>query len=258
MNRVDAFSPAALHGTGLFETILVVRGRPVLLDAHLARLTASCAALGFTRPDRARIAKQVVRAAANAAGLREAALHVAWLATSDDLRDDASWSAVTSIGPIPRGTLARRRRGRVVVLDPGFVRSLPQHKTTSYLPCILALREAQARGADEALFVDAKGRILEGSTTNVFAVDGRRLVTPPVSAGLLPGVTRAWVIDAARDLGLRVLERTLTRDALLAGSFMTGSLTMIAPIRTLDGKRCAESEIVAELQRSFRRELTLT
>lgn len=252
MTRVDAFSPAAVHGMGLFETVLVVRGRPVLLDAHLERLFASCEAFGFTPPDRARLAKQLVRAASSAAESREAALRVAWLATSDDLRDEMSWSAVASIGTIPRGTLARRRRGRVVVLDAGYVRSLPQHKTTSYLPCILALREAQARGADEALFVDGKGRILEGSTTNVFAVDGTRLITAPVSAGLLPGITRAWVIDAARDMGVRVVERALTRDALLAGSFMTGSLTTIAPIREVDGVRCAEAKIVTDLQRRFR------
>lgn len=256
MTRVDAFSPAAAHGAGLFETILVVRGRPVLLDAHVTRLLASCEALGFTPPARARLAKQILRAASSAAESREAALRVAWLATRDDLRGEESWSAVASIGPIPRGTLARRRRGRVVVLDPGYVRSLPQHKTTSYLPCILALREAQARGADEALFVDAKGRILEGSTTNIFAVDGTRLITPPVSAGLLPGVTRAWVIDAARELGVRVVERIPTRDALLAGSFMTGSLTMIAPVREVDGLRCAEPKIAGELQRRFRAQFT--
>jgi branched-chain amino acid aminotransferase len=252
MTRVDAFSPAAAHGAGLFETILVVRGQPVLYEEHVARLLSSCDALDFARPDVARLRGHVLRQLAPLARRREIALRIAWLATTDDPAKSSSWTVATSIGPLPRGTIGRRRHGRAIVLPREHARALPRHKTTSYLPSIVALHAARAAGADEALFVDARGRILEGATTNVFAVDGRRLITPPVSAGLLPGIMRGWVIANAPRLGLRVVERLLTREMLLKGSFMTGSLTNIAPIRILDGKSCGDVEaIVRPLQDLF-------
>lgn len=252
MTRVDAFSPAAAHGAGLFETILVVRGRPVLFEEHIARLIASCDELDFARPDAARLRGHVLRQIAPLARRREVALRIAWLATTDDPARSSSWTIATSTGPLPRGTIARRRHGRVSVLPREHARALPRHKTTSYLPCIVALHAARAAGADEAFFVDARGRILEGATTNVFAVDGNRLLTPPVSAGLLPGIMRAWVIANAPTLGLRVVQRLPTRAMLLGGSFMTGSLTTIAPIRQLDGARCADVErVVRPLQELF-------
>jgi branched-chain amino acid aminotransferase len=103
---------------------------------------------------------------------------------------------------------------------------------TSYAACVLGLRAALAAGADEGLFVDGRGRVLEGTNTNVFAVSGDTLVTARV--GILPGIVRGWVIEHAA----RVIFRAPTVEELREGSFLTSSLTTLAPIVSVDGLRC--------------------
>ena len=248
-------APALARGVGFFETVLVVRGEPVLLEQHWRRLATGAESLRFPSPSRDAFEKEARRAAIEVDGLKEASLRVWWLATGSDVQDPRSWRLASMAGPIPAGTLQRRKRGRVVVLGRHVPRPTPGLKTVSYVPSVLGLREAHERNADEALFTDARGRILEGTTSNVFAVKGDTLITPPVSAGLLPGVMRAWVIARATAAGLTVRERLLTRADLLAGSVLTGSLTKIAPVRYVDGVRAADpGDLCRALAKSFESE----
>jgi branched-subunit amino acid aminotransferase/4-amino-4-deoxychorismate lyase len=131
--------------------------------------------------------------------------------------------------PVPPITMRRRAGARVVTLDRAIVREQPRHKLVSYMTS----RPAIPHDAEEALFVDAKGNVLEGTTTNVFAVAGDTLIT--ASEGILPGIMRAVVLAEAK----RVIERPPTIEELLAGSFLTSSLTLIAPIVSVNGVRSA-------------------
>ena len=139
--------------------------------------------------------------------------------------------------PIPARTTARRERGRVITLDRSFVRSMPEHKLIGpYAVCIAALEHAANDDADEGLFVTEDGLVLEGTATNVFAVNERGLVT--AANGVLPGITRAWALTTAASLGIDVEYRAPSIEELRAGAFMTGSLTTLAPIRVLNGHAC--------------------
>jgi branched-chain amino acid aminotransferase len=248
-------SPALARGVGFFETILVVRGEPVLLDEHWRRLASGAESLRFPSPSRDAFEREARNAAAAVSEMKEASARVSWLAIGSDVQDPRSWKLVSLSGPIPESTLRRRRRGRVIVLGKHIPRPTPGLKTVSYVPSVLGLREAHEKNADEALFTDARGRILEGTTSNVFAVRGDLLITPPISAGLLPGVMRSWVIARATVAGLSVRERLLTRADLLAGSFLTGSLTKIAPVRFVDGERAANAgELCRALAKAFESE----
>jgi branched-subunit amino acid aminotransferase/4-amino-4-deoxychorismate lyase len=230
MTDLTAESPAVAAGLGLFETLLVAGSRAVQLDEHFVRMAASCEALGLPLVDEGRFreeARGVPRAF-------DGALRILWMAA-----ERHSWVLHATTFALPPATLSRRKHGRAVTLPPHWTRSLPQHKLTSYAVCAIALRDAARAGADEALFVTSDGRILEGTSTNVFATHGTTLITAPVAAGILPGTVRAWVIARAAQLGLTVEERPPTREEVLGGSFFTGSLTTLAPVRTLDGLRCA-------------------
>lgn len=240
---IRADSEAVLHGLGLFETILAIDGRAVLAEEHFERLASSASVLGFPPPARAAFDDAIAPLLAGQTG--EQAIRCTYIAAE-------GWQLFASTGPIPPATRSRRELGRAILLDRSFSRALPQHKLTSYAPCIIALRRAQDAGADEALFVAADGGILEGTSTNVFAVAGDRLgdrlITAPVSAGILPGVTRTWVLRTARTLGIDVEERVPTLDELHRGSFFTGSLTTIAAIRFIDGAPCdAAAPVMAAL-----------
>jgi branched-subunit amino acid aminotransferase/4-amino-4-deoxychorismate lyase len=204
----------------LFETMLVSRGRIVLADDHLARMTRSAEALGWARPDGGEF-RRVTSLAASGDAVR---------CTYDGQRFRAE------ARPIPAATLARRAHGSAITVG-ALARLLPEHKLTGlYGICELGLQLATDAGAGEGLFVTRDGHVLEGTTTNVFAVTAHSLVTAPEH--ILPGVTRAWVLREAAALGIAVEERAPSVGELREGGFLTGSLTTLAPLRSIDGEAC--------------------
>jgi 4-amino-4-deoxychorismate lyase len=202
--------------TGLFETMLAVGGRVVQHEEHFARLARSARALQLPAPDEEKFLAAV-------AGVVDSEEEMAVRCIYENARFTAT------AGPVPAVTLRRREGAHVVTLERGVVREQPSHKLASYRTS----RPEIPAGADEALFVDHRGHILEGTTTNVFAVDGESLVT--ARDAILPGIVRAWVIEHAT----KVIRRRPTSAELRAGSFLTSSLTLLAPIVTLDGVACA-------------------
>jgi len=123
-------------------------------------------------------------------------------------------------------------------MKPPFARgNFPQLKTLNYLPAVMALRFAFAEGCQEALLTDRHGKLLEGSTSNLFLVRDGRLVTPPSRLGLLAGRTRALVLRLAPEAGLEVEEAAIERRDLLtaAEAFLSGSVKEIVPLVRADG-----------------------
>ncbi len=109
-------------------------------------------------------------------------------------------------------------------------------KTLNYLDNLLARRDARARGADEAIVLNTRGNVAEGSASNVFIVTGVRLLTPPVDAGALPGIARATVLELAPSLRLEVCETPFGLDAVRAAeeAFLTNSLMEVLPLTRVD------------------------
>jgi branched-subunit amino acid aminotransferase/4-amino-4-deoxychorismate lyase len=222
--------------TALFETMLAVGGFIVQLDEHVQRMARSCRELNWEPLD-----EDAFRNAAHkAVRTDESAVRVV----------NARGMIETTAFAIPDATRSRRAYGRAILLDPAVTRSLPHHKLLPRTVCSDSLRDAIQAGADEALFVTPDGRILEGTSTNVFAFRGDVLITAP--AEVLPGIVRAWVLATVPDLGLRIEERAPTADDIRNGGFFTGSLTKLAPIRTLDGHLCAPpGDAYSELARLY-------
>jgi branched-chain amino acid aminotransferase len=225
---------------GLFETMRATGGAIFRLRPHLDRLRAGAAALHIAIPDDLDLDALVA-----------AALHRA----ADAGLADAAVRLTVSRGPAAHGLGARGGRATVVLLvqpPPRFAPDIHERgitaaiasgrrneramtaglKTLAYTDAIMALAEARARGADDALVLDTEGHLAEGSSSNVFLVLGRTLATPPLSCGALPGVTRAAVLELARGLGIAVAERALVRRELRAAReiFLTSSLRGIAPV----------------------------
>lgn len=247
MIRFAADSPAVAHGMGLFETMLVVRAKVVQPGEHYARLLTSARALGFPEPDVQEFRDAVAQAIAQVASLDEAMVRCLYVA------DAKRWRIAATSAPIPPTTLRRRKGARVIPLPRDLTRALPHHKMTSYAPSMIGLHMAIDAGADEGLFLDARGRVLEGTNTNVFAIDDRTLITAPARAAILPGIVRAWVLEHATSHGLEVIERAPTIDELRNGAFLTSSLTLLAPIQSLDGVACRRpGAAFATLRRAYR------
>lgn len=114
-----------------------------------------------------------------------------------------------------------------------------------YVNSVIAKLEAIQRGCDEALMLNSKGNVAEGTGENVFMVKNGRLITPPVSAGILEGITRDCIMTLARDMGVEVVEKDLTRSELYMAEevFMTGTAAEVSPIRSIDGRTIGDGAI---------------
>jgi branched-chain amino acid aminotransferase len=135
-------------------------------------------------------------------------------------------------------------------------------KVTNYLANLLAVREAKARGAHEALIVDAHGHVVEGASSNVFVVHGGRVATPPETAGILAGITRARILSAAAALGVAVEERELSVDDVTGADevFITSSIRELLPVVRVDDRPVgggAPGPVARALHAEFRRALGL-
>jgi branched-subunit amino acid aminotransferase/4-amino-4-deoxychorismate lyase len=128
-------------------------------------------------------------------------------------------------------------------------------KSTSYAVNMAAEAEARRRGADDAVFVDPAGTVLEGPTTNVWWRRDRTLVTPSLDLGILAGVTRATVVELAAAAGYDVEEGRYGLTDLLAAdeAFTSSSVREVMPVTELDGAAIARGPAADELQAALRR-----
>jgi branched-chain amino acid aminotransferase len=131
--------------------------------------------------------------------------------------------------------VASVRRNSPRALDPAI-------KSGNLINNILAVQEAQAAGALEPILLNERDEVAEGASANVFVVKGGTVLTPPLSAGILPGVTRQLVLEIGRGLGIPMREQTLRLDDLRAAdeAFITSTLKEAVPVRTIDGKAVGE------------------
>jgi para-aminobenzoate synthetase / 4-amino-4-deoxychorismate lyase len=235
---------------GVFETLLVVDGRPIELDAHLARLAASLADLFPDRspPD---LGEEIE---ARARGIELGSLR-GTVAPADG-GGLAGKVSIREIDPeLPFPSSPRTVAVHSLVLAGG----LGPHKWADRS----LLDAAQSRLPVDALpiLVDRDGGVLEASRANAFVVRDAVLVTPPLDGRILPGITRASAIEVAVAAGLETREAAISRDDLLAADevFLTGSVRGVERVRALDGADLATgdevgSRIAVQLRRTWKNE----
>jgi branched-chain amino acid aminotransferase len=220
-------------GDGVFETVKVVDGRAFALTRHLDRLARSAAGLGLPEPDRDRV-RQACEEVMDAEPLPLARLRITFTGGISPLGSDRGAAEPTLV--VAQGAAAPRPETTTVVTVP-WTRN--EHsavvglKTTSYAENVIALARAHQQGASEALFANTAGRLCEGTGTNVFVALGGRLLTPPLSAGCLGGITRALVVEwldaEEADLPMSVL-----RDA--EEVFLTSTLRDVQAVARIDDR----------------------
>lgn len=132
---------------------------------------------------------------------------------------------------------------------------LPATKSTSYAVSMAAEAEAKARGADDAVFVDADRIVLEGPVTNIWWREGDVLVTPSLDVGILAGETRAALLELAARDGRKVIEGVFPLERLLAADevFTSSSVREIIPVVAVDGTPFERGPAAAALQEALRR-----
>jgi branched-chain amino acid aminotransferase len=230
--RVSPFDHGLLTGDGVFETLRVYGGQPFATHRHLARLEISAAVLRLPCPDGAWL-REAMAAVVEANDIHDGRLRITVTGGPSPLGSDRGSSGPTVIvagGPLPDWPPST---DVVTVPWPRNERgALTGAKTISYGENVVALAWAKDRGGGEAIFANLAGNLCEGTGTNVFLGVGGRLLTPPLSAGCLAGVTRDLLLEVAA-----IEEHDLPLDALARAdeAFLTSSTREVQPIRAVDG-----------------------
>jgi branched-chain amino acid aminotransferase len=241
---ISVFDRGFLYGDSVFETLRTYAGKVFELQAHLERLHSSAALVFIPVPLEKVVLGQEIEAAVVAGGNAESYVRVVLTRGQG------------SIGLDP--ALADRPR-RVIIVQPlsvppaayyeggvGAVSYRTQRNTDrtsaegakigNYLVSVLAMRQAVQVGAVEALVVDGGGRVLEGSSSNVFVVKGGKVITAPTTAGILAGITRHHVLELASEQGIPVELRAPTLDEAQRADeiFISSSIRELMPVVRLD------------------------
>ena len=247
---VSVYDRGFLYGDGVFEVVRTYDGHPFALREHLERLERSCEAMRIPVAASVDALEREVRdaLAEERRAAPSAELYVRVMITR----------GIGGFGLAPRGPFTPRRIILVRRLDEPpaelYARGVSavttprpravdgtraaNAKATSYLANILALAEAAERGADDAIFVDDHARAVETASANLFVRAGGRVRTAPVSAGILPGITRACVLALLPEAGYAAEEFAPSVDELLDADevFATSSVRELVPIVTIDGR----------------------
>lgn len=236
--RVSVFDQGFLYGYGLFETMRAYHGQIFLLERHLKRLLGSAAAIGLGALEGIDLGK-ACRETLEANRLPEARLRLtvsrgemeAFPGTNVSVKPTVLVTA-RSYTPLPAGRYNTGFQAGISSLRRCRQSLISGIKSANYLVSLLARREAEASGWDEALMLNERGFLAEGSISNVFFVKGSGLVTPSLANGVLPGITRAVVMELAEAMGIGVAEGEVSPADLgqFDEAFLTNSLMEVMPL----------------------------
>lgn len=226
---------ALLRGYGVFDFLRTYNKVPFHLGDHVTRLKKSASLLGLKIQTphleiEDRVLKTLARNNHHESNIR---IVVTGGVSDDNLMpagNDQLLIMVSELNKLPKTYYI----DGVSVITNHVDRFLPGAKTINYIPGILSLKEAKSRGAIESLYVDGHGNILEGTTSNFFAIFGNTLVTPPENR-ILPGITRQVILQLAKSFP-QVEVRNIHKDEirLMDEAFITASNKEVIPVISID------------------------
>jgi branched-chain amino acid aminotransferase len=242
--RISVFDHAVLYGDGVFEGIRAYNGRVFQMEAHMRRLYEGAGAICLEIPIDAKAFEQAIHDTLKANNLQNAYIRAVVTRGSGYLGLHPSKTADPSVFIITCGLalypLELYEKGMAIV-TASTIRNHPhalsaQVKSLNYLNNIMAQIEATQAGAVEAVMLNHEGYVAECTGDNIFIIRRGQLFTPPGSAGILEGITRAVVMELARRRGIPVYEKNLTRHDLYVADecFLTGTGAEIMPITAID------------------------
>ena len=242
---ISVFDHGFLYGEGVYETLRTYSREPFLFGRHMRRLRQSSALMALPVPfSDDELLKSIEKTMAAHTGLVEAYIRVLLTRGVGELSYNPSATpqptTVIIVKPFPappertftegiKLSLVAVRRNHPLALNPMI-------KSNNLINNALAMQEALRAGADEALMRNQAGDIVECSQSNFFIVRDGAVLTPPLVAGLLPGITREFVMEIANEMGVPAREQRLTPDDLRGAdeAFITGTTREVTPVVRID------------------------
>ncbi|GAA1938979.1 aminodeoxychorismate lyase [Microbacterium aoyamense] len=247
------------RGDGIFESIGVVDGHPQEVAAHLDRLAHSAEICDLPAPNLEQWRQAVARAAEHGERRGEGVIKLILSRGVEHGPAPTAWVTASAAADF---TVPRTQGIRVVTLDRGYASDVPDRapwlllgaKTLSYAVNMAAIREAKARGADDAIFVTSDGYVLEAPTASLILKFGDRFTTPAPTGGILRGTTQQSLFDHLREEGYETAEELIPVDLLARAdaAWLVSSVRLAAPVTAIDDTRI---ELDSGLTQAFNRYL---
>jgi branched-chain amino acid aminotransferase len=264
---ISVFDHGFLYGEGVYETMRTYHGRPFLFDRHMRRLRRSASMIELPLPFSDDQLAAQIRATQDAAKL-DGEAYIRVLVTRGvgeltyDLNATPNPSLVIIVKPqVDPPADAYDKGVRVVIVDivrnhPATVN--PMIKSNNLMNSALAMQQALRSHAFEGVMRNYKGELTECTTANLFIVKNNVVLTPPLEAGLLPGITREYLFDVGKDIGVEVTETILGDDDLFRAdeAFLTSTTRELVPIVTVNDRMVGNGRpgpVTWKLLNAFRR-----
>jgi aminodeoxychorismate lyase len=263
MPAAEAMVPVSdrgfMYGDGLFETTRVVNGRPFRLAQHLERMVRGAdylkIPLPFTPKEIQKFTAQLVEANA----MPDAVLRVTLTRGAGERGYSPAAAGtptmVMSLHPLPKMPAEGPLQWSMITSSYHIPASgaISSFKTTSKILNVFARIEASERGADEALLLNTNGEVAETAGGNIFWVYQNTICTVPTGRGVLPGITRAVVLEICQALGLETNKRVIKPQHLrnAEGIFITQSVLGIVPVVAFDGEHVVPSPLVDQIATAY-------
>jgi len=246
-------------GDGVYEVVRSYNGKIFALEEHLQRFTDSMAAIGITGVDMEKVHSRVLKAF-EAAGISDAKIYFHITRGSEPrnhiFKDDLEPNFFLTVTEI-EDKASDESGGIAVSTHPDWRWRRCDIKSLNLLANVLARQDAVKKGCAEAILVNESGLITEGAGSAFFAVFGRKLQTAPLTTNILPSITRKYVVEAGRNIGLEIVEESLTPQQ--AGSadelFIAVTTKDVVPVVRFDDKTITDGKpgeltklILAEFQ----------
>jgi len=264
---ISVFDHGFLYGEGIYETMRTYHGRPFLFDRHLRRLRRSARMIDLPLPFSDEELAAQIRTTQDAAKLDgEAYIRVLVTRGIGELTYDLKATPHPSIVIIVKPQIdppadAYEKGVRVVIVDivrnhPATVN--PMIKSNNLMNSALAMQQALRSNAFEGVMRNYKGELTECTTSNLFIVNNDVALTPPLEAGLLPGITREFLFDVGKDVGVEVAEQVLGDEDLFRAdeAFLTSTTRELVPIVTVNDRMIGNGRpgpVTWKLLKAFRR-----
>jgi aminodeoxychorismate lyase len=248
-----------LYGDGLFETVRIFNGRPFRLAQHLERLVRGADYLKIRLPFTPKELQRFAEALVEKNQLPDAILRLTLTRGPGERgytpKPDGTPTVVMSLHPAPPLDLVHPTQWSMITSSHRVPASdaLSSFKSTSKLLQVMARVEAEARGADEALLLNTNGEVAEAASANLFWVYHDKICTVPTGRGVLPGITRAVVLEICQVLGFETNKRVIKPEALrhCEGIFLSQSAQGVVGIISLDGEPVAQSPLLEKIHQTY-------
>ena len=227
-------------GDGVYEALRSYNGKIFAFDEHLQRLSSGLAAVKITGVDIEQVRRRVQKAF-DAAAIDNALIYF-HITRGSTIRNHI-WEpglkpnfflTITELPDPPQ----HKTKGFAVSTYPDLRWKKCNIKSLNLLPNVLAINDAAAKGSEEAILVNEAGLITEGSLSAFFAISDQKLQTAPLTSNILPSITRKFVIQSAKDIGLELIEKSLTPQKAADADelFVAGTTFDIVPVVKFDDK----------------------